>query len=492
MLDPTVKLALLVLLIPGATLVVHTVLGLMLPRKGDWLATTAVFASLGIASYLFARMLITGAHYNLPFEVPWLNLGNRVIPAGILVDNLTIVMLGVVTLISALVHLYSIGYMEGDVRYCRYYTYLLLFTTSMLGLVLSNNLITLYMCWELVGLSSYLLIGHWFEKRSAYNAAIKAFIVTRIGDVGMFIAILIIFFKTGSLRYVDVFHAVAVGKISGTLLTLVGLGLFFGAMGKSAQVPTHTWLPHAMVAPTPVSAYLHAAAMVKLGVYLMLRVYIEVGFTQIVTIACLVVGLISMMYGCIMYFPQRDLKRLLAYSTITQLSYILTGVGIASLGSSLALQGAALHIFNHGFAKELFFLTAGLISYSTGTRLLNEISGLKKIKGAAVGFIVAAMSITGIPPFNCFWSKISIIIGGYQTGTLVGIIASTIILFESLICFIWFLRILTQCIMGKPSERVEKAQEVPSSMKLVIYSLVLFTLISPIIAGPFLRLLINP
>ena len=417
----------------------------------------------------------------------------RGIELGFIIDTLSVLISFMVAFNGLATIVFSKYYMsplnkEHPIKFektIRFYSFLLIFESSALGFIYSSTLLSMIIFFELTSICSFFLIGYYGTPESR-KASFEALIVTHIAAMGLYVAAGITYAYTGSL------NVVAIKSLPELMKTVTLLCLLVAAMGKSAQVPTHTWLPHAMVAPTPVSAYLHAAAMVKLGVYLMLRVYVEVGFTQIVTIACLVVGLISMMYGCIMYFPQRDLKRLLAYSTITQLSYILTGVGIASLGSSLALQGAALHIFNHGFAKELFFLTAGLISYSTGTRLLNEISGLKKIKGAAVGFIVAAMSITGIPPFNCFWSKISIIIGGYQTGTLVGIIASTIILFESLICFIWFLRILTQCIMGKPSERVEKAQEVPNSMKLVIYSLVLFTLISPIIAGPFLRLLINP
>ncbi|MCD6386530.1 NADH-quinone oxidoreductase subunit L, partial [Candidatus Sumerlaeota bacterium] len=398
MLDPTVKLALLVLLIPGATLVVHTVLGLMLPRKGDWLATTAVFASLGIASYLFARMLITGAHYNLPFEVPWLNLGNRVIPAGILVDNLTIVMLGVVTLISALVHLYSIGYMHGDVRYCRYYTHLLLFTTSMLGLVLSNNLINLYMCWELVGLSSYLLIGHWFEKRSAYNAAIKAFIVTRIGDVGMFIAILIIFFKTGSLRYVDVFHAVAVGKISGTLLTLVGLGLFFGAMGKSAQFPLHVWLPDAMEGPTPISALIHAATMVAAGVYLVARLFPVFSPEALLVIAY--IGGFTAFFAATIALVQDDIKRVLAYSTVSQLGYMMLGLGVGSFVAGM------FHLTTHATFKALLFLGSGSVIHAVHTNSMREMGGLaKKMPITTVTFFIAILAIIGFPGFSGFYSK---------------------------------------------------------------------------------------
>ena len=191
------NIAICIIAIPFVALVVHTFLSARMPRRGDWFATGAVFLSLGLACWLFVRMLFSPTPIYINFHIDWLNLGTRIIPAGILLDHLTIVMLVVVTLVSALVYLFSIGYMHGDVRYGRYFSYLLLFTTSMLGLVLANNLLVLYIFWELVGLSSYLLIGHWFERDTAAKAALKAFIVTRIGDIGMLFGILLIYFHLG-------------------------------------------------------------------------------------------------------------------------------------------------------------------------------------------------------------------------------------------------------------------------------------------------------
>lgn len=473
--DITLKLALLVLLIPAATLVVHILFGLKLPRNGDWFATTAVFASLGIASYLFARMLITGAHYNLLFELPWLNLGNKIISAGILVDNLTIVMLGVVTLISALVHLYSIGYMKGDVRYCRYYTHLLLFTTAMLGLVLSNNLINLYMCWELVGLSSYLLIGHWFEKRSAYNAAIKAFIVTRIGDVGMFIAILIIFFTTGSVRYVDVFHAVAAGKITGTLLTLAGLGLFFGAMGKSAQFPLHVWLPDAMEGPTPISALIHAATMVAAGVYLVARLFPV--FSPEVLLVIAYIGGFTAFFAATIALVQDDIKRVLAYSTVSQLGYMMLGLGVGSFVAGM------FHLTTHATFKALLFLGSGSVIHAVHTNSMREMGGLaKKMPITAVTFFVAILAIIGFPGFSGFYSKDLIIFSAiefvFQHPTHI-ILAIFAVITAGLTAFYMF-RLFFKTFTGQPrnAERYHHAHESPPVMTIPLIILAIFSVVA--------------
>ncbi|MCX7765957.1 MAG: NADH-quinone oxidoreductase subunit L [Candidatus Sumerlaeia bacterium] len=395
-------MALLVILIPAGTLVVHILLGLKLPRKGDWLATASVFASLGIATYLFIRMLISGAQYYLQYDLPWLNLGETVLSVGILVDNLTIVMLLVVTLVSALVHLYSIGYMQGDVRYCRYYTYLLLFTTSMLGLVLSNNLVNLYMCWELVGLSSYFLIGHWFEKRSAYNAAIKAFIVTRIGDVGMLLAILLIFFKTGALGYEDLFQVVAIGKLSGLALTLAGLGIFFGAMGKSAQFPLHVWLPDAMEGPTPISALIHAATMVAAGVYLVGRLHPI--FTPEVLLIIAYIGGFTAFFSATIALVQNDIKRVLAYSTVSQLGYMMLGLGVGSFVAGM------FHLTTHATFKALLFLGAGSVIHALHTNYMTEMGGLaKKMPITTITFLIATLAIAGFPGLSGFYSKDMII-----------------------------------------------------------------------------------
>ncbi|MHB9302630.1 hydrogenase 4 subunit D [Thermofilum pendens] len=361
----------------------------------------------------------------------------------------------------------------------RYYGWLLLFEASALGFVYSSTLLSMVAFFELTSLCSYALISY-YEDPESRRSGLQAFIVTHIAALGLYLAAGLTYASTGSVE------VVALKGMPEELKTIAELLLLVAAAGKSAQIPFHRWLPDAMVAPTPVSAYLHAAAMVKLGAYLMLRVLVDAGYTHTVALACLAVGVVSMAYGCAMYFPQLDMKRLLAYSTITQLSYIFMGAGLASLGSAMALKGAELHIFTHGFAKELFFLVAGLISFSAGTRMLDKISGLRAARTAAVGFTVAALSVTGVPPFGLFWSKILLILGGYSAGSIVAAIIATAMLCESIVCFAWFLRVFTKCVGGEPSDAVKSMQREPTTMKMTVYFLALMSLLAPFLATPFL------
>jgi len=347
------NIAICIIAIPFVALVVHMFLSARMPRRGDWFATGAVFLSLGLACWLFVQMLFSPTPIYINFNINWLNLGSRIIPAGILIDHLTIVMLVVVTLVSALVYLFSIGYMHGDVRYGRYFSYLLLFTTSMLGLVLANNLLVLYIFWELVGLSSYLLIGHWFERETAAKAALKAFIVTRIGDVGMFFGILLIYFHLGTFDYEAIFQAVASGTLAGKIRILAGLGIFLGAMGKSAQFPLHVWLPDAMEGPTPISALIHAATMVAAGVYLVGRMFLIFDPTVLLIIAY--IGCFTALFAATIAVVMDDMKKVLAYSTISQLGYMMLGLGVGSYVAGL------FHLTTHASFKALLFLAAGSV-----------------------------------------------------------------------------------------------------------------------------------
>jgi NADH-quinone oxidoreductase subunit L len=270
-----IRYAHLIPLLPLAAFFINIAVGKRLPRKGDWVSLGAIALGLAISIGIFYevfRAYDPNFKYHVVF--PWLDLGGRfVIQGGILIDNVTAMMLLVVTGVSTLVHLFSVGYMHGDPRYSRFFAYLSIFSFSMLGLVLSDSFFFIYIFWELVGLSSYLLIGFWFEKKSASDAGKKAFIVNRVGDFGFLLGFLLLFATTGALGFDDVFQAIREGKIEGTLLTLAGIGIFCGAIGKSAQFPLHVWLPDAMEGPTPVSALIHAATMVAAGVYLVGRVY---------------------------------------------------------------------------------------------------------------------------------------------------------------------------------------------------------------------------
>src|SRR3990170_664209 len=276
--ETILQLATVVLLIPIASFVILVFFQKRIPRNGDWLGTLLMFVAL-ILSVIILSVKLSSYHDEvIQTSFTWVNfgmvpgVGPLTLDLGIVIDNLAAVMLVAVMIISAFVHLFSIGYMKGDIRYGRYFAYLGLFTFSMLGIVITNNFLMMYVFWELVGLSSYLLIGHWFEKKSASDAAKKAFIVNRIGDIGMFAGILILFVTYKTFSFQEIFNAVAAGQLpfnSEFWLTITGLLLFCGAIGKSAQFPLHVWLPDAMEGPTPVSALIHAATMVAAGVYLL-------------------------------------------------------------------------------------------------------------------------------------------------------------------------------------------------------------------------------
>ncbi len=385
--------------------------GKRLPRKGDWVSITAILISFSFALSMFAHMLFIS--YNPTFKEEsqwvWINLGDFVIELGILVDNLTIMMLLVVTLVSSLIHIYSISYMKDDPRYNRYFAYLSLFSFSMLIIVLSNNLFGLYIGWELVGISSYLLIGFWFEKDSASNAGKKAFITNRIGDFGFFIGILLFFTAVGSFNYGDVIMGVKAGALSDGLLTTAGIALFLGAVGKSAQVPLHVWLPDAMEGPTPVSALIHAATMVAAGVYMIGRIYPLFSPGALLFIAY--VGAITAFITATMAVVRKDIKRVLAYSTVSQLGFMILALGVGGYVAGL------WHLTTHAFFKALLFLCAGSVIHSAHTNDMFLMGGFKKKMPVTFWtFLIATFAISGVPYFSGFFSKDAILAATLEFG----------------------------------------------------------------------------
>ncbi|MCC6932635.1 MAG: NADH-quinone oxidoreductase subunit L [Deltaproteobacteria bacterium] len=374
------------------------------PRHGDWLAITALFVSFICSAEIFLRSFASDNPVMLNLSYSWLPLSAKhSLSGGILIDHLTAIMLVVVTLVSFLAHLFSVGYLHDDIRYGRYYCSLLLFTTSMLGLVLANNLLYLFISWELVGLSSYLLIGHWYEKKSASNAAIKAFITTRVGDVGMFLGLLVLYDQIGSLQYADVFAAVHFSADLATWQTVAGLGLFFGAMGKSAQFPLHVWLPDAMEAPTPVSALIHAATMVAAGVYLCARMLPIFDAQTLLVIAY--IGAFTAVFAATIAIVQVDIKKVLAYSTVSQLGYMIMALGVGGYTSSI------FHLTTHAFFKAGLFLSAGAVIYAAHhEQSILKFGGLyKKIPITATCYLLCTLALIGFPGFSGFWSKDAII-----------------------------------------------------------------------------------
>ncbi|MFH2030274.1 MAG: NADH-quinone oxidoreductase subunit L, partial [Bacteroidota bacterium] len=299
------------------------------------------------------------------FAFTWIDFGNvpmlgeLKIDLGIKLDNLTVIMLFVVNLISMLVHHYSVEYMKGDAKYNRYFAYLGIFTFSMLGIVLTDNILMMYIFWELVGLSSYLLIGFWFEKDSASDAGKKAFIVNRVGDIGMFIGILILFATYQTFSFDAIYEKISMGIIpfdSGAWLTAAGILLFMGAVGKSAQFPLHVWLPDAMEGPTPVSALIHAATMVAAGVYLVARIFVMLTADAMLVIA--VVGAFTSFIAATIALTQNDIKKVLAYSTVSQLGYMIMSLGVG------AYAFAFFHLVTHAFFKACLFLGSGSVIHA--------------------------------------------------------------------------------------------------------------------------------
>lgn len=396
--------ALLIFLLPLGGFVLLGLGNKRLPRRGDFIATAILGVALALSLVLFLKAWRSPAPVLLDVTFEWLPMyAGMNLNGGLMVDRLTAVMLVVVTLVSFLVHLFSTKYMEGDVRYGRYYSGLLIFTTSMLGLVLANNLLYLYMFWELVGLSSYVLIGHWFEKKSASDAAIKAFITTRLGDVGMFIGIMVCYFQVGSLHYADLFAAVSNGTLSESWRTIAGLGIFFGAMGKSAQFPLHVWLPDAMEGPTPVSALIHAATMVAAGVYLTGRLLPFFNEPTLLFIAY--VGAFTAIFAATIALVQDDIKKVLAYSTVSQLGYMILALGVGGYVSGL------FHLTTHAFFKAGLFLGAGAVIHAMHhEQSMSKYGGLRhKMPITTVCYLLATLALAGFPGFSGFWSKDAIL-----------------------------------------------------------------------------------
>ncbi|MEE8418947.1 MAG: NADH-quinone oxidoreductase subunit L, partial [Dehalococcoidales bacterium] len=335
----------------------------------------------------------------------------------LLVDALTAVMLVAVTLVSLMVQIYSQGYMKGDPGYHRYYAWMSLFTASMLGVVLADNLLMIFVFWELVGLCSYLLIGFWFHRPAAANAAKKAFIVTRLGDFGFLAAILLIFAETGTFDIAELHGLAAAGVLAGSVLTWAAIGIFAGAAGKSAQFPLHVWLPDAMEGPTPVSALIHSATMVSAGVFLVARTFPLFAYSVEAVTTVAIIGGFTAIFAASMGLVATDIKRVLAYSTISQLGYMMLGLGAAGMaiayGGDATLEAAKagiaigiFHLFNHAFFKALLFLGAGSVNHATGTFDMRLMGGLRKVMPwTYITFLIGSLSLAGIWPLAGFWSK---------------------------------------------------------------------------------------
>jgi NADH-quinone oxidoreductase subunit L len=358
----------------------------------------------------------------LQVEAKWLVVGDWSITFGARLDGLSALMMLIVSTVSLAVQVYSVGYMAGDAGFARYFSVMALFTAAMLGLVLADNLLLLYMSWELVGLCSYLLIGFWYRKPEAANAAKKAFVVTRFGDVGFLLGIILLSYAAGTFQIHQIEAKVGNDTLSPlfgsltTFTTVVALLLFCGAVGKSAQFPLHIWLPDAMEGPTPVSALIHAATMVAAGVFLVARMFFlfEVAPTAMQVVA--LIGGFTAFMAATVAVVQFDIKRVLAYSTISQLGYMMMALG---LGDRVA---AMFHLGTHAYFKSLLFLTAGSVIHATHTQDLREMGGLyARMRVTAITALIGALALAGIPPLSGFWSKDEILLTAWRSGNEVAL-----------------------------------------------------------------------
>ncbi len=411
-------------------------------------------------------------NHDINFQFTWIDFGNVPVfghvhvDLGIKLDNITVIMLFVVNLISMLVHIYSLEYMKGDKRFNRYYAYLGIFTFSMIGIVIANNLLMIYIFWELVGLSSYLLIGFWYEKKSAADASKKAFITNRVGDLGMFIGILIVFTTYHTFTLDSIFEQISNGVLpfnSNAWLTATGILIFMGAVGKSAQFPLHVWLPDAMEGPTPVSALIHSATMVAAGVYLSLRIFAMLTADAMLVIA--VVGGFTSFLAASIAITQNDIKRVLAYSTVSQLGYMVMAVGVG------AFQYAFFHLITHAFFKSNLFLGSGSVIHAMHHEQdMRQMGGLrKKMPITYAAFIVSSLAISGIPLTSGFLSKDGLLAGSLAFAHLTGHwLLPTFGFLVALMTAFYMFRLVIMTFHGEPrnKEKYDHAHESPFVMTL--------------------------
>ena len=443
------------------------------------LSSLLVTCSAILSLIVFYNGLTKGIYGNyVIFE--WINSGNFKSNWSINIDPLSSVMLVVVTFVSSLVHIYSIGYMSNDPHKPRFMSYLSLFTFSMLMLVVSDNFLQLFFGWEGVGLCSYLLIGFWYKKESANNAAIKAFIVNRVGDFGLAVGIFLIFFYFGSINFDEVFSSVSSLSqkniiflgVDLNLITLVCIFLFIGAMGKSAQFLLHTWLPDAMEGPTPVSALIHAATMVTAGVFLVVRCSPIYEYSQVALNLVAITGMVTALFATSVALVQNDIKKIIAYSTCSQLGYMFFAAGVG------AYHVAMFHLFTHAFFKALLFLGAGSVIHSMNDEQdITKMGGLwKKIPYTTVFMLIGTLALTGFPFLSGFYSKDAIIEFAFYENSKVGNYAGVIGILTALLTAIYSWRLFFKTFFGKYNNTVLKFEKIHESSLLMLTPLVFLTI----------------
>src|SRR5947207_3013120 len=442
----------LILLLPLASAAVITLFARRSKTLSAAISILAVLGSFVCSCLVFMRIDISTPDFT------WLDIrGTLQVPIGFVLDDLSRLMLLVVSGVGSLIHIYSLGYMRDDAGKSRYFAALSLFMFAMLGIVLANNFVMLFIFWELVGFTSYVLIGHWFERDAAAAAANKAFITTRIGDFGFMLGILMVWMGTGSGVFAEMAPRLSILTSHPAFLTITALLIFCGAVGKSAQFPLHVWLPDAMEGPTPISALIHAATMVAAGVYMLVRVgfIIQISPTALLVIAW--IGTITAVLAALIATQQSDIKRILAYSTLSQLGYMVMAVGLASN------EAAMFHLFTHAFFKALLFLAAGSVIV-----MLHHEQDIWKMGGLSrnlpitfLTFAAGALALIGCPPFSGFFSKDAILAVAYERNMPIFVLG----LLTAFLTAFYVIRLLVVAFFGRPrSEIARQSKESPMVM----------------------------
>lgn len=466
-----VKLAHLIPVFPFFAFWLNIMFGSRLGKASAYVAVAASTAS-AVLSFLVLQGLLASGASNCSYTLAtWLTVNNHPIVLGVIVDSLTVMMLLVVSVVGTLIQIYSIGYMAGDIRFSRYFALISLFMASMLGVVLADNLLTLYIFWEGVGLCSCLLVAFWYERPAAAAAGVKAFITTRIGDTGLFIGILMLIMAGHSLRFADF----AAFPASEPLMVVAALLIFLGAVGKSAQFPLHVWLPDAMEGPTAVSALIHAATMVAAGVYLVARSYVLFTAHPAALATVAAIGAISAVMAASIACVQNDIKRVLAYSTISQLGLMMLGLGVGGY------TAGSFHLMTHAFFKALLFLGAGSVIHAVHTQDIRQMGGLiHKMKVTGVTFIIGALALAGIMPFSGFWSKDEIFIAVWHSGNPVLFVAAAL---TSFLTAFYMARLVFLAFFG-PVRAIGHAHESPAVMTIPLIVLSVFAALSGFSGSP--------
>jgi NADH-quinone oxidoreductase subunit L len=440
------------------------------------LAVITVLSYITAYKYFFTSEKVDGAYQKIiAFNFTWLQFTDKLhIDIGALLDPISVMMLIVITTVSFMVHIYSLGYMKGEKGFEHFFSFLSLFSFSMLGLVLATNIFQMYIFWELVGVSSYLLIGFYYQKPSAVRASKKAFIVTRFADLGFLIGILILSFNTKTFDFITLTNPTGTAITQGGGITFLGLSVmtwsmifvFMGGVGKSAMFPFHIWLPDAMEGPTPVSALIHAATMVVAGVYLVARMFPIYAFSAPVALEVVAyVGGFSSLFAAVIACTQTDIKRVLAYSTISQIGYMMLALGVSGYGGheGLGYMASMFHLFTHAMFKALLFLGAGAIIHAVHSNHMTEMGGLRKyLPITHMTFLIACLTIAGIPPLSGFFSKDEILAAAFHSNKLLFAVEYAV---AGLTAFYMF-RLYFSVFWGKDTNYHHTPQEAPATMTI--------------------------